>query len=340
MKAWKVDGVGDPADVIQLVDCPVPEPAPGQVQIKVAAAGMGLPDVLMCRGEYAFSPELPFTPGQEVAGVITAVGDGSRAEVGQRVMAITAFYAGHGSFAEYCLAPDHALYPVPDVMSDIEAAAFCIPYHTAICGLKDRAQLQAGETLLIHGAAGGSGSAAIQLGKAMGALVIATAGTEDKLAYCRSLGADLAINNREEDFSTAVLEVTDGKGADVVYDPVGGKIFEQSLSCTASGGRLLAIGFASGSWGKLETADLVARNCSSVGVYVGAYSHDQMLPMHAELMEHCAAGRITTQVDVVAPFGEVDDYLECLKRREVSGKVVMSLTRSGGRGTPARQAHR
>jgi NADPH2:quinone reductase len=326
MQAWKVGGVGDPAQVIELVECPVPEPGIGQVQIKVNAAGMGLPDVLMCRGEYAFSPELPFTPGQEVAGVITALGEGATAQIGQRVMAVTAFYAGHGSYAEYCLAPDHALYPIPDTMSDTDAAAFCIPYHTAIVGLKDRANMQPGETLLIHGAAGGSGSAAIQLGKAMGATVIATAGSEDKLAYCRTLGADLAVNYREDDFATAVLEVTEGKGADVVYDPVGGEIFEHSLSCMASGGRLLAIGFASGSWGKAETADLVRKNCSSMGVYVGAYNHEQMLPMHAELMGHCAAGRIASQVDVVAPFEGVSDYLERLKRREVNGKVVVSLT--------------
>ena len=324
MKAWKVTGVGSPERVMEMGEYVIPQPGPGEVQVQVVAAGMGLPDVLMCRGEYVFSPALPFTPGQEVAGVISAVGEGASAAIGQRVMGVTAFYNGNGSYAQYCLAPEFALYPIPEGMSDIEAAAFGIPYHTAWIGLVLRAAMQPGETLLVHGGAGGTGSAAIQLGKALGARVIATASSNEKLDYCRALGADHCINYSEQDFVATVLEVTDGRGADVVYDPVGGEIFERSVACTASNGRLLAIGFASGRWGMADTHELVMRNCSVLGVFVGAYGHDAMLQVHEALTDLYQAKKIAVQVAAQIPFEQVSQYLGRLERREVQGKVVVS----------------
>ncbi|MDZ7783616.1 MAG: NADPH:quinone oxidoreductase family protein [Halioglobus sp.] len=324
MRAWQVTGAGSPDQVIEPGSRDVPEPGPGELQIEIAAAGMGLPDVLMCRGEYAYSPALPFTPGQEVAGVITEVGeDVDAAAIGRRVMGVTAFYSGHGGYAEYCLAPEFAVYPVPDGMSDAEAAAFGIPYHTAWVGLKWRADIEPGDVLLVHGGAGGTGSAAIQLGAALGARVIATAGSDDRLDFCRSLGADGAINYREADFAAAVLELTEGRGADVIYDPVGGEIFERSASCIAPGGRLLAVGFACGRWGAADTRALVMRNGSVMGVFVGAYGHDEMSACHAELAGLYAAGRITVPLAATIGFDEVGDYLCRLERREIRGKVVV-----------------
>ena len=326
MKAWQVDRLGSPAEVIALVDKDIPLPGSGEVQVEVDAAGIGLPDVLMCYGKYAFKPDLPFTPGQEICGVVSAVGEGCTLEVGQQVMGITSFINGQGGFAQYCLASEATLYPVAEGMPATDAAAFCIPYHTAIAALKLRAHMQRGEYLLVHGAAGGSGYTAIQLGKAMGATVIATAGTADKLEFCLSQGADHAINYRDEDFVARVMEITRERGVDVVYDPVGGDIFEQSLNCCASGGRLLAIGFASGSWGSPATADLVMKNCSVVGVFVGAYSHDKMLPCHMELLEHYRAGRISLRLDSKIDMAELAEYLGRLERREVQGKVVIDFT--------------
>lgn len=328
MKAWQVESLGSPSEVIALVDKPVPQPGPGEVQLRVSATGVGLPDVLMCHGKYAFKPELPFTPGQEVAGLVTAVGEGCSLQVGQPVMGITSFLAGHGGFAEYCLASENTLYPVDENMPAVEAAAFCIPYHTAIAGLKLRANMQPGEVLLIHGAAGGSGYTAIQLGKAMGATVITTAGSESKLEFCRAQGADYAFNYREQDFAAEVMDITGGRGVDVVYDPVGGEIFEQSVACTASGGRLLAIGFASGRWGIPETRQLVMRNCSVMGVFVGAYSQAEMLPCHRELLELYSEGKISLRLDAAIPMQELADYLGQLERREVQGKVVVDMGES------------
>ncbi|MEH6551738.1 MAG: NADPH:quinone oxidoreductase family protein [Pseudomonadales bacterium] len=323
MKAWSVNGVGHPADVISQLERDLPEPGPGEVQIKVLAAGMGLPDVLMCKGEYAFSPQLPFTPGQEVAGVVSAVGDGCQMKIGDRVMGITSFYTGNGSYAEYCLAPELSLYPLAKEMKPEEAAGFCIPFHTAIIGLKLRADLKAGEVLLVHGGSGGSGSAAIQLAKAMDIQVIATAGSESKLDFCRSLGADHCINYREEDFSARVLDITGGRGVDVVFDPVGGEIYEKSVSCTASGGRLLAIGFACGRWGEASTEQLVMRNCSSIGVFVGAHGREEMQSCHDELLALYEAGKMIPKTDTVIEFDQVGEYLQRLERREIKGKVVV-----------------
>lgn len=324
MKAWQVKQLGSPAEAIFLVERDIPEPGFGQVQVKVGAVGIGLPDVLMCHGKYAFKPELPFTPGQEICGIVSAVGEGCSLSVGDRVMGITCFIDGHGGFAEYCLANESTVYPVGEGMPDTDAAAFCIPYHTAIAGLKLQGKMQPGEMLLVHGAAGGSGYTAIQLGKAMGATVIATAGTAEKLDFCLAQGADHAINYREDDWVAQVMNLTDGRGVDVVYDPVGGDIFEQSLECCASGGRLLAIGFASGRWGSPATQDLVMKNCSVVGVFVGAYSHAQLLPSHLELLEYYRQGQISLRLDAIIGLDQLAGYLERLERREVQGKVVVS----------------
>jgi NADPH2:quinone reductase len=240
-------------------------------------------------------------------------------------MGVTSFYTGNGSYAEYCLAPEFSLYPLGEDMGDADAAAFGISYHTAWVGLKLRARIEKGETVLVHGGAGGSGSTAIQLAKALGATVIATASSDAKLEYCKAQGADHVINYQQADFVAKVLSLTEGRGVDIVYDPVGGEVFEKSVSCCASGGRLLAIGFACGRGGNADTQQLVARNVAVLGVYVGAHSHDEMLDTHQQLLELHSAGAITVPVSSRVPFDQVAASLGKLDRREVQGKLVVSI---------------
>lgn len=325
MKALVVDRYGEPQEVLHPADIPVPLPGTGEIRIKVAAAGLGLPDVLLCRNTYAFSPPFPFTPGQEVSGVVTAVGEGATTNVGDRVMAVTAFYGGRGGFATEALALDNAAYPVADDISDTDAAVFAIPFHTAYIGLVQRARIKPGEVVLVHGGAGGTGSAAIQLAHALGAMVIACAGGQEKVQKCRDLGADVAIDHSSESFVDKVLAATDGRGADVIYDPVGGSCFEESLNCIAGEGRLLAIGFASGDWGQANTVKLLMKNCSVLGVFVGAYGPDVMLPAHHALLDLHRGGKIQAVVDRVIRFEEIPTALAQLAARQVQGKLVAAL---------------
>jgi len=325
MAAWQVQGCGEPQAVMASARRAVPAPGPGEVRIRVGAAGLGLPDVLMCRGHYVFAPPQPFVPGQEVAGRVDALGPDCTLAENARVMGVTSFYTGHGGFAEYCLAPEFSLYPVPEAMTDAEAAGFTIPYHTAWVGLHLRAGLRAGETLLVHGAAGSSGAAAIRLGRALGARVIAVAGGAEKTAWCRAAGADEVIDHTAADFPGAVLDLTAGRGADVVYDPVGGATFERSVGCTASGGRLLAVGFACGQWGAPDSGQLVLRNCAVLGVYVGAHDHGELLEAHRALCELYEQGALAAAPEVVIAFDGIGAALQRLARREVLGKVVAAL---------------
>ncbi|MGI9283878.1 MAG: NADPH:quinone oxidoreductase family protein [Pseudomonadales bacterium] len=325
MKAWVVERYGEPREVMQQADVPVPQAGPGEIRIKVAAAGLGLPDVLLCRNTYAFSPPFPFTPGQEVSGVVTAAGEGATTRVGNRVMAVTAFYGGRGGFAAETLALDQAAYSVPDDMSDPQAAVFAIPFHTAYTGLVQRAKIKAGDVVLVHGGSGGTGSAAILLARALGATVIASAGGDEKVLKCRDLGANFVIDHLNESFVDQVLAVTEGRGADIIYDPVGGSCFEESLNCVASEGRLLAIGFASGDWGQANTAKVLMKNCSVLGVFVGAYGPDVMQPAHQSLLDLHRAGKIHSVVDRVVSFEEIPAALTELAARQVQGKLVATL---------------
>ena len=197
MRAWQVQDAGEPIDVLRSVEIPMPDPGPGQIRVRVTAAGIGLPDVLMCRGSYPLTPALPFTPGQEATGIVTAIGDGVRREIGSRVMLVSAFYDGHGSFAEECLSQSSTAFPVPEGLADAEAAGFWIPHLTAWTGLVERGHLAAGEWLAVLGAAGGSGIAAVQLGRALGGRVIAVVGDQERAAFCCELGAEIAIDHRD-----------------------------------------------------------------------------------------------------------------------------------------------
>ena len=327
MKAWRVAEHGEPEKVLVLEDhVDLPEPAPDQVRIRVGAAALNFGDDLLCRGTYQLRPELPFTPGLEVAGEVVAAGAEAGLAEGTRVMGVPALPAG--GLAEYALADARNCYPVPANMPDLEAAAMLIPFQTGHVALHRRGGLKAGETLLVHAGAGGVGSAAIQLGKAAGARVIATAGGPDKVAICRELGADLAIDYLEEDFAAAVRGATGGQGADVIYDPVGGKVFEASRKCVAWEGRILVVGFAGGEMQDAPMNQLLFRSYSLVGVYMGEYSHRDrpfLDAVHQEILDLHAAGRIKPLIHARVPMGEVPAAIASLAGRATAGKVVVEV---------------
>ena len=324
MRAWQVIKHGEPKEVMELGEKATPEPGRGEVRILVKAVALGLPDVFMCRGTYAFSPAIPFTPGQEVVGIVTAVGEGVDLAVRSRVLAITSFIQGDGGFAEQTIAPIGATYRIPDTMPDEDAAAFLIPFQTAYIALARRGQLVRGETLLVHGGAGGVGSAAIQVGSALGAKVIATATGPERVKACLELGASVAIDIGAEDFAEAVNKATEGRGANVIFDPVGGDVFLRSFKCIANEGRLLAIGYSSGSWKNAATAAVVFKNCSVVGVLAALYDKDFLDSTHEELLKLYAEGKIRPAKQKVA-FEDIPDALADLADRKVIGRVVAVL---------------
>jgi len=325
MQAWQVVRAGEPRDALQLAsDVALPEPPEGFLRVRVGACALGLPDLFMCRGSYALTPRLPFTPGQELAGVVTAASEGCRARVGDRVMAVSGFHIRHGGFAEEGLALDDFCFPVPDAMSDAEAAAFLIPFHTGWIGLVQRGQLRAGEVLLVLGGAGGTGSAAIQLGRVLGARVITTASNPEKAAFCRQLGADEVIEHRQQDIAEQVKALTEGRGADVVYDPVGGAAFTAASKCIAHEGRLLMVGFASGDWGRPNVPHLVTRNYSLLGVMPSGYDRAFNQKAQDAMMEHYATDTLRVPLHREIPFSDLPEGIDELARGGVLGKSVLA----------------
>lgn len=324
MRAWQVARPGEPADVLERVDLEAPAPGPGQAAIQVAAAGLGLPDVFMCRGVYPLTPPLPFVCGQEVTGTVTAVGAGVELEVGDKVMGVTVFTEGRGGFADECLVFRDSTFPVPGGLSDEEAAGFWIPHMTAWIGLVHRGELRSGETLVVLGAGGGSGTAAVQLGRALGARVIAVVGDDARGELCRSLGADAVIDRRTGPLTAAIRDATNGRGADVVYDPVGGDAGEAAGRALARSGRLLAVGFASGRWPELPVHELVVANASIVGVLAAGYSRADLDDVHARLSGLIASGALRTTVTETVSFDDLPGALQRVADGAVVGKVVMA----------------
>ena len=331
MRAWQTVELGAPSDVLRLnPEVEAPTPLPGTVHLQVSAAGIGLPDALMCQGSYPLTPAaFPFTQGQEVVGRILGHGEGvEERRSGDRVMAVTHFFTGQGGFAEQCLVLDDFCLPVPDSMNDAEAAGFLIPFHTAYIALVARAKLEPGETLLVLGAAGGTGQAALQIGKALGAKVIATAGGPDKVEFCRELGADHVIDYRGEDIAKEVRAATGGRGADAVYDPVGGEAFASATRCIAHEGRILAIGFASGGWGKADTAHMVNNNYSVMGVIPTLYDRAFKEAAQARLLAWWGEGKLKPQIEELVPFEALPRALERLASGQVKGKLALAVDSS------------
>jgi NADPH2:quinone reductase len=325
MKAWRAERFGEAVDVLHEVDAPIPEPQGSQIQVKVSAAGVGLPDVLMLRGIYPAVSAPPVTPGQEVVGVVSAVGPDATVKIGERVMTSTNFAQGAGGFAEYALASSASALPIPDNFTDEEGAGFYVAYHTGYVGLIQRGRLEAGETLLVLGGAGSSGSAAIMLGKAMGAIVIATASNAEKAAFCTKLGADHVINYHETPIHKAVREITGGAGANIVYDPVGGSAYESATKCIAQHGRIVMIGYGSGTWPKIDPLHAVLKSYSLVGAFAGARTSQETHAQHAHLVELAEAGKISVPIDKVFDFDHVPQAIDRLAKSEMLGKVVVRV---------------
>jgi NADPH2:quinone reductase len=323
MKAVLCKEYGLPGKLV-IEDIPSPKPASGQVVVSVKACGVNFPDTLIIQGKYQFKPEMPFSPGGEVAGIVKEVGEGvKRVKPGDRVIAFNTW----GGFAEEMVVDADRTIPMPATMDFVPAAAFVLTYGTSYHALKDRAEIKAGETMLVLGAAGGVGLAAIQLGKAMGARVIAAASSDEKLKVCRDNGADETINYGSEDLRARVKVITAGKGVDVVYDPVGGPYSEPALRDMAWKGRFLVVGFAAGDIPKVPLNLTLLKGCSIVGVFWGAFTKNEPernRENNWELMAMYAAGKIKPHIHATYPLERAAEALNEVLNKRVSGKVVLT----------------
>lgn len=328
MKAWLVEQNGDPQDVLQWKATEDPQLRPGMVKVKVLAAALNFPDILLCQGKYQTTPTLPFTPGLEICGEVVEVGDGvTRWKVGDRVCGSPHSDAGAGGgFAEYALMDAEGIFAVPEGMPAEEAAGYVVTYQTSWASLHIRGQIKAGEVVLVHAGAGGVGSSAIQIAKAAGATVIATAGGPDKKQILTDLGADIAVDYLSEDFVQIVKDATDGRGADIIYDPVGGDVYDRSTKCIAFEGRILIIGFTSGRFAQAATNHVLVKNYSVVGVHWGFYRkmRPEAIPQtDAALSALYADGKIKPYVSKVYPMSQLREALLDLGGRKTTGKVVV-----------------
>ncbi len=324
MKAWVASSVGPWRGVIRPGELPLPSLQPGDALIRVGAASVIFADLLTIEGKYQIKPPLPFAPGFEAAGRVVETTEGCPWNIGDRIVAIDVC----GGWAEFARARPEASFAVPDSMTDAQAAAFVINYHTAYFGLFHRGRLEAGETLLVHGGAGGVGTAAIQLGHAKGARVIATAGSNEKLAVCRQCGADEISHHREEDFVERVLELTEGKGADVIFDPVGGDTFDRSTKCIAMDGRLVVIGFAEGRIPEIKANRLLLKNFSVGGFFFRPYREmkkELVDRYHRELIELVNDEKISPVIYKTFPFKSLPEALNAIESRASYGKVVLAI---------------
>ena len=324
MKAVLCKAYGPP-DSLVVEDVPSPVAGPGEVVVSVKTASVNFPDVLIIQNKYQVKPPLPFSPGSELAGVVKSVGDGvTRWKPGDPVMAIT----GYGAFAEDVKVDVNRLLPIPAGMDFVSAAAFGLTYATSEHALCDRGDLKAGETLLVLGASGGVGIAAIEIGKVLGARVIACASTDDKLAVCREHGADDTINYATEDLRERIKAITGGKGADVVYDPVGGTYTELALRSIAWRGRLLVVGFAAGDIPKIPLNLTLLKGCAIIGVFWGEFTRrepDRFLAAMDKLGRWFAEGKLRPHVSKTLPLERAADALELMAGRNVKGKVVLTV---------------
>jgi NADPH2:quinone reductase len=345
MRAWRTHRYGRPSEVLKLDEVPIPEPGPGEIRVRVQAIPLNLNDLeRITGGNMMVRPELPYSPGMEVMGVVDAGGAGAESWRGRRVVAMPK--QAHGGFAEYAICPTVSAFDMPEAIPLPDAAALYFPFHLAWLGLFDRAKLRAGESVLIHAAAGGSGSAAIQLAARAGARVFATAGSEAKLALCRELGAEVAIDYTREDFAPIVLEQTQGRGVDVVFDNVGPAVFEKSAACIAYDGRYLMMGFASDKtvadekW--IVPRRIAAGNFSLCGVLM-AYAPEPLARMlkksmgwnfasdalgariQREIVEGVLRKELRPVVGRVVEFEEIPAAVEAMANRETVGRTIVKL---------------
>ncbi|MFE5284883.1 NADPH:quinone oxidoreductase family protein [Nocardia sp. NPDC056611] len=325
MKAWRVTELGEPSTAMRLVDIEEPNPGPGQLVLRTRAAAANFPDVLMCRGEYQIKPELPFTPGVELCGEVTGVGaDVTGFAIGDRVLG--GVVPPSGGFAEFAIMDANDAFPAPTALDDAEAAAFYIGYQTGWFGLHRRAHLQPGETLLVHAAAGGVGSAAVQLGKAAGARVIAVVRGSAKAEVAHALGADIVVDRSVQDFVQVVKEVTSGRGADVIYDPVGGEVYQRSTKCIAFEGRILVVGFAGGQIQSAALNHALVKNYSILGLHWGLYRWADPAAVrecHSELTQMAREGVVKPLISERLPLEDAATALQRLADGETVGRVTI-----------------
>lgn len=322
MQAWFCETLDGP-DALTWKDAPTPEPGKGEVRVAIKAASLNFPDLLIVQGNYQMKPPLPFVPGAEFAGVVEAVGEGVKhLAVGSSV----AGFAGTGGFGTHTIAPAAVLMPLPPAFSFEDGAAFLCTYGTTYHGLIDRAQLKAGETVLVLGAAGGVGTAAIQIAKAAGAKVIAAASSDDKLALCKTLGADEVINYSTQNLRDELKTLTGGKGPDVVYDPVGGDFTEAAFRSIAWRGRYLVIGFANGQIPSLPLNLTLLKGASVMGVFWGEFAKREPQNNAASLMQLAAwymEGKIKPLIEHKLPMSQIKEAFTLMGSRQVRGKLVL-----------------
>jgi NADPH2:quinone reductase len=313
-----------PPDSLVVEELASPRAGPGEVVVSMKAASVNFPDVLIIQNKYQFKPPLPFSPGSELAGVVKEAGSGVQGwRAGDKVMAFTTY----GAFAEEVKVEAGRLLPIPTGMNFIEAAAFVLTYGTTDHALRDRAALAAGETLLVLGASGGVGLAAVEIGKALGARVIACASSEDKLAVCRSHGADATINYATEDLRERLKALTEGRGADVIYDPVGGPYSEPAFRSIAWRGRHLVVGFAAGDIPKLPLNLALLKGAAIVGVFWGDFARrepQRFAASVAQLSKWFGEGRLKPHVSQTFPLHKAAEALKLMAARQVKGKVVLT----------------
>jgi NADPH2:quinone reductase len=322
MRALVCHTLTDDLSGVDVRDVPKPTPKPGEVLIKVAATSVNFPDILLTQGKYQLKLEPPFTPGMDISGIVKAIGDDVDGfEVGDAVCGGARF----GGFAEYAIVSAAGLQKKPDNMSFEEAASYSAAYLTAYVSLVRRGNLKAGETLLVHGASGGVGMAAVDVGKLLGATVIATGGSDEKLAKVKAYGADHVLNTANG-FRQQVKDLTDGRGADVIYDPVGGDVFDESVRCIAFDGRLLVIGFTSGRIATVSTNMPLIKGFSVVGVRAGEYGRqvpERGAANVAQIWDWAREGKTRPAVHAALPLDRALDGFRMLQNREVVGKVVI-----------------
>lgn len=322
MRAVRCHDLSGPAG-LRVDELPDPSPGPGEVLVDVRAAAVNFPDVLLSYGKYQFRPAPPFIPGAEAAGVVVAVGPGVTAVAPGARIAVTMI---HGAFAERIVVPASAVVELPAAVSFEVGAATLLTYGTTMHALVDRAALQPGETLLVLGAAGGVGIAAVELGKLLGARVIAAASSDDRLAFCRAHGADEGIQYIREDLKDRSKAITRGSGVDVVYDPVGGAFAEPALRSIAWQGRYLVVGFAAGEIPKIPLNLVLLKGCQIVGVFWGAFATREPAKCQANARRILAAvadGKLRPHIDATLPFARAGEALARVERREVMGKIVL-----------------
>jgi len=326
MHAWQVHELGEPRDALQWGPAEVPEPGPGQVRVRVHAAAANFPDALLCRGHYQVRPPLPFTPGVEACGTVDAIGPGvERLRVGDRVMGGAVL--PHGTYADVAILAETTTFPAPSSFDDAQAAAFTLAYQTGWFALHRRTRLQAGQTLLVHAAAGGVGSAAVQLGKAAGARVVGVAGGANKAEVVRGLGADVVVDRTTQDFVEVVKEVTEGRGADVIFDPVGGEAFDRSTKCIAFEGSLIVVGFAGGTIPAPHLNHALVKNYSIVGLHWGLYlakAPQLVADAHDALMQLVADGSISPLIGRRGSMADVPEGVQAVADGSTVGRVVFS----------------